>query len=284
MRRNFYKKLGMTLAEVLISFALFSFIGLVLVGVITQGTEHRKRTGDLLTAETGLIAASNDLNNIVRNSSLALSSCGYDPNSGCGWIAVPVSAKKINGKYRIDLINYVIPQRENSVQDESSPNQEDRQTEGYIDWNCTVIYFVAYNSAGECDQCPDGVNFKLCPHKFLIRRLISGFNGKEDAALQARRLSGRQYMPTADQTSANQDKIIAKNVIFFYPEIKNGYLSCNINLLKPDTSGKISIDNYQLEHSLLLYNQEEDNEAENEKFYLQNYSVINEIAVPAFNK
>lgn len=260
------------MTEVMVSMTIFGIISVVLISILNTGFKNWKKLDSRLDADNAIAIASSNINAVIKNTYMKSVDCNAHVTTTTPEDGGTVT--KINGNGWL-CCDSVAEYSNTSLHWENMKCDVDGST-FRIKWKYKVLFFTAKQK-----NCPCGelgmANSNVCPHKYLIRRfyplteeeIIDATTNKKtyvykwnsessviDAGNKFCMLSDSEYSPQPrfDQTHGGEDKVLARNVIAFIPEISKPNerpygVSYKLKLFKPqvlkEKGIKISEEHFQ---------------------------------------
>lgn len=249
MKKRIKNKKGVSLAELMVSVAVFSLISIALAVIFTTGMKSWHTVESKTEAESSLNKSVSDINFTIRNSDLSgiryysgesvgtksllgkvLDESTLDKISvsikqkGCGVLVCPsyASVQPLN-----DTSNYQygIYEQESSRTEESTIN------------NFYVVYFCVVPS--DCSECNSlfATTSDCCPHKMLVKRWYKNSKVTFDTSVSFVENENKISTDIAGTYTAKKfDKFLAKNVIGFSVLKNENTVDYAIKIFKPNVN------------------------------------------------
>lgn len=229
---------GFTIAELMTSVAIFSIISMILFLTFSSGQKHLTTSTSKLDSERGINLATQDINFSIRNGSFKETEV-LSNTDGTGYIAT--SSASLYDSTTGNIIN-------------NDLSYDISGTATKLNWNFKIVYFTA--SKQHCPKCSEmGLtlnNKNLCPHKLLIKRYYT-FNKIEDNnffLLWSTIQDNLSSLIVSPYSSNRYDKILARNVIAFVPQINGKNITYSIKLFKDYNIVKNSVTEEKLQKTI----------------------------------
>ena len=234
------KNKGFTIAELMVSVAIFSIISMILFVTFSSGQKYLATSTSKLDSERGINLATQDINFSIRNGSLKNTEVKSNTD-GTGYIAT--SSASLYDNEHNNIIN-------------NDLSYEIAGTSSSLNWNFEIVYFTA--KLTHCHKCSDmGLslnNPNLCPHKYLVKRYYTlnttYINFLRWSDIESNLTSNLSNLVNNTYISNKYDKILARNVIAFVPQKKGKNIIYSIKLFKDYNIVKNSVTEEKLQKTI----------------------------------
>ena len=247
---------GFTIIETLVATIIFSVLAMIFFLVFKLGLKYWKETDTKLQSEKSISLATLDLNYAIRNTQKSTIQSNILEN-GNAWIAMnsASSAEYKGGKTNINE-NYV-----NCIIEENATD---------LGWCFKILYFTAKTET-ECKYCKELNLTKVCPHKILVKRYYTLDDDYKDLELlkydtTTDYSTNKVKFDTLTKTEYSHkylDRILAKNVIAFVPQIKKNCVRYSLKIFTPQNINNIyGLKDDDFIKTITVMNEDKDGELE----------------------
>ncbi|MBR0519684.1 type II secretion system protein [bacterium] len=249
------KNKGFTILETLITAIIFSVIAMIFFLVFRLGLKYWKETDVKLQSEKSISLTTLDLNYAIRNTKKSEIQTNILEN-GNAWIAMNSAS---NGEYKGGKTTI----NENDV----NCIIEENATE--LIWGLRILYFTA-KTENECKYCKELNLTKVCPHKILVKRYYAlndeykdlellKYNNEADYSANKLKFD---ILTKTEYSRQSHDRILARNVIAFVPQIKKNGVRYSLKIFTPQNAVLYSLKNDDFVKTISAMNDDKDGELE----------------------